>query len=106
MFGGGFGSAIGMIIFKNLQATGQIDVVIGIIYVIFLGLIGSTMMFGAIKDILQKKYGINLKTKRSKIAIELSQLSKKLPLKSRFSKSDMEISIIVPFILSILIGIL
>ncbi|MAZ80518.1 MAG: permease [Rickettsiales bacterium] len=106
VFGGFFGSAIGMIIFKNLQATGQIDVVIGIIYVIFLGLIGSTMMFGAIKDILQKKYGINLKTKRSKIAIELSQLSKKLPLKSRFSKSDMEISIIVPFILSILIGIL
>lgn len=104
--GGFFGSAIGMIIFKNLQATGQIDVVIGIIYVIFLGLIGSTMMFGAIKDILQKKYGINLKTKRSKIAIELSQLSKKLPLKSRFSKSDIEISIIVPFILSILIGIL
>ena len=104
--GGFFGSAIGMIIFKNLQATGQIDVVIGIIYVVFLGLIGSTMMIGALKDILQKKYGITLKTKRSKIATELSQLSKKLPLKSKFSKSDIEISIIVPFILSILIGIL
>ena len=104
--GGFYGSAIGMIIFKNLQATGQIDVVIGIIYVIFLGLIGSTMMIGAVKDILQKKYGINLSKEPTKLSIKLSQLAKRLPLKAKFTRSDIEVSIIVPFILSILIGIL
>lgn len=104
--GGFYGSAIGMIIFKNLQATGQIDVVIGIIYVIFLGLIGSTMMIGAVKDILQKKYGINLRKEPTILSIKLSQLAKRLPLKAKFTRSDIEVSIIVPFILSILIGIL
>ncbi len=104
--GGFYGSAIGMIIFKNLQATGQIDVVIGIIYVIFLGLIGSTMMIGAVKDILQKKYGINLSKEPTQLSIKLSQLAKRLPLKAKFTRSDIEVSIIVPFILSILIGIL
>ena len=104
--GGFYGSAIGMIIFKNLQATGQIDVVIGIIYVIFLGLIGSTMMIGAVKDILQKKYGINLSKEPTQLSIKLSQLAKRLPLKAKFTRSDIEVSIIVPFILSILICIL
>src|SRR3954453_10701566 len=42
--GGLFGSVVGAALFRLLQSSGQIDVVIGFLYVIILGWIGSLML--------------------------------------------------------------
>src|SRR5690349_22390300 len=44
IFGGLFGSVIGAIVFRLLQTTGQIDLVIGSLYVIILVTIGVIML--------------------------------------------------------------
>lgn len=43
-FGGLFGSIIGAALFRMLQASGQIDVVISFLYVLILGWIGTIML--------------------------------------------------------------
>ena len=42
--GGLFGSMVGAALFRVLQASGQIDVVIGLLYVLILGAIGALML--------------------------------------------------------------
>ena len=56
--GGIVGSIIGVGIFKVLQKLGQIDLAISLVYVIFLGTIGSLMLVDSIKVLLEKKYDI------------------------------------------------
>ncbi|HET9458539.1 MAG TPA: sulfite exporter TauE/SafE family protein [Sphingomicrobium sp.] len=46
--GGFFGSVIGAGLFRILQASGQIDVVIGFLYVVLLGWIGGLMLWDAL----------------------------------------------------------
>ena len=49
MIGGGlFGSFVGAALFRLLQTTGQIDVVIGILYVVILAAIGALMLKDAL----------------------------------------------------------
>src|SRR5947208_5416036 len=42
--GGLFGSVVGAALFRMLQSSGQIDVVIGLLYVLILGSIGALML--------------------------------------------------------------
>src|SRR5215212_2732664 len=46
--GGLFGSIVGAALFRVLQASGQIDVVIGFLYVVILGWIGALMLKDAL----------------------------------------------------------
>ena len=47
--GGGVGSAIGVAIFAQLKALGQIDLVISLTYVLFLGAVAALMMIDNFK---------------------------------------------------------
>lgn len=106
VIGGFFGSTIGISIFKILQATGNIDIAIPIIYVLFLGVISYTMLRDSIKNILEVKYGINWKQKKSGSLHKILHKIEGMPLKVYFPKSDIEISILVPIIISVFVGIL
>ena len=58
MVAGGFaGSFFGAWIFRLLQATGQIDTVIAIVYVVMLGWIGSTMARESVRFIRATRAG-------------------------------------------------
>ena len=46
--GGAFGSLLGAVLFRLLQASGQIDLVIGLLYVLLLGGIGALMLKDAL----------------------------------------------------------
>ena len=46
--GGMFGSLAGAALFRVLQASGQIDLVIGLLYVVLLGCIGVLMLKDAL----------------------------------------------------------
>ncbi len=107
LVGGGFiGSTFGVSLFRILQKAGQIDLVISLVYVIFLGAISSMMLVDGIKTLSSKKYGIVWEKKDSDRLERLLAWIDQLPWKMHFPKSDINISVLVPIVLSIGIGIL
>ena len=109
LLGGGlFGSAFGVWIFRVLQKTGQIDIAVALFYVIFLGSIGVMMLIESGKIILERKYNIiwqQPKNKNGRVANLLRKIHK-LPYKTRFIRSDIEVSVIVPIAIGFVVGIL
>ena len=104
--GGFIGSTLGVSIFKILQKTGHIDLVVALTYVIFLGTISITMLIDSIKTLVEKKYGVTWeKNENGNLDKFLAKIDR-LPWKSHFPKSDITVSLIVPIVLSIGIGIL
>ncbi len=106
VIGGLIGSSLGVSIFRILQKTGQIDVTIAIVYVLFLGSISVTMLIDSIRSLIEKKYGITWeKVENPKFERFLKKLNK-LPFQVNFPKSDITVSALVPIILSLGVGIL
>jgi len=106
VIGGFIGSTLGVSIFKILQKTGHIDLVVALTYVIFLGTISVTMLIDSIKTLVEKKYGVTWeKNENGNLDKFLAKIDR-LPWKSHFPKSDITVSLIVPIVLSIGIGIL
>ncbi len=110
---GGFaGAAIGIWLFALLEAIGQIDIAISLIYVIFLGFIGILMAIESSRTILnQNKPPEKRKKKKKKSGKHQGYLGKKLrhmdlPWKVHFPHSDLTISAILPISIGILAGIM
>ena len=99
--GGIFGAMIGAILFRLLQAIGQIDIAISILYVVMLGFIGSLMMQEAFSAIRKEEKNTTLVRKRRHHPLVAG-----LPMRWRFYQSGLYISPIAPFILGFLVGIL
>lgn len=106
VFGGFIGSTLGVSIFRILQNSGHIDIVIALVYVIFLGSISITMLIDSVKSLVEKKYGVTWDKKEKSSMEHFLQKIERLPLQSYFPKSDVTVSVLVPIILSIGIGVL
>jgi uncharacterized membrane protein YfcA len=104
--GGFIGSTFGISIFKILQKSGDIDLVIPIIYVLFLGSISLAMLSDSIRSLLENRYGIIWQRKPSVKFTNFLKKIENLPCKVYFPKSEIEVSIFTPIIISIFIGIL
>ena len=100
--GGLVGSTIGVNIFKILRTYGQIDIVIQILFVLFLGIIGFSMAFESARTTI-KSYRTT-----SSIRTKLHQHSwiHGLPFKVRFRRSKLYISALPPIIIGFVVGIL
>ena len=100
--GGIIGSTIGVNIFKILRSYGQIDIVIQILFVLFLGIIGFSMAFESARTTI-KSYRTT-----SSIRTKLHQHSwiHGLPFKVRFRRSKLYISALPPIIIGFIVGIL
>ena len=100
--GGVVGSTIGVNIFKILRSYGQIDIVIQILFVLFLGIIGFSMAFESARTTI-KSYRTT-----SSIRTKLHQHSwiHGLPFKVRFRRSKLYISAIPPILIGFIVGIL
>lgn len=99
--GGLVGSIVGALIFRLLQASGQIDLVIGFLYVILLGWIGSLMLWDALAAVGR--------VKRPAEAPEIRRYTEwlsALPLRWKFPVSGLYISPIAPLALGFGAGIL
>ncbi|WP_020590536.1 sulfite exporter TauE/SafE family protein [Kiloniella laminariae] len=100
--GGFIGSTVGVGIFTLLKNLGQIDLVINLCYVIFLGTIGLLMMLEGIKAVSHRR-----KTggaRRGKL--HEHNWFHGLPLKMRFRKSRLYISALLPLGIGFFVGIL
>ena len=100
--GGVVGSTIGVNIFKILINFGQIDLIIQILFFIFLGFVGFSMLLESARTTI-KKYRTT-----SIIRTKLHQHSwiHGLPFKMRFHRSKLYISTIPPLLIGFIVGIL
>lgn len=103
LVGGIAGSAIGVAIFSSLRQAGQLDLIISVLYVVFLGTIGTLMVIESLNAIRRAR-----NPKENTVPEVPSQKAwiAALPFKMRFHRSQLYISVIPVLTLGMLVGIL
>jgi len=102
LVGGLIGSTFGVYLFSFLRSVGQLDLIISILYVVFLGSIGTLMTIESLNAIRKSKNNIAPVKRKS----DHSSWIYALPFKMRFRKSKLYLSAIPVVALGILVGIL
>ncbi|WP_448502822.1 sulfite exporter TauE/SafE family protein [Sphingomonas sp.] len=100
--GGVFGSLLGAWLFEALRASGAIDTVIAILYVVLLGSIGGLMLKEALDGMRLRREGAPQPARRRRH----HPLVAALPLRWRFYQSGLYISPLAPFLLGMATGVL
>ena len=101
LIGGIIGSLFGIRLFVLLKNLGQIDLIISLSYVILLGIIGTlTFVEGIRSMIIPNELRTIKKRNRDRLWIY------SLPLRTKFKKSGLYISIIPPLVIGFFVGIL
>ncbi|MAL09903.1 MAG: permease [Maricaulis sp.] len=103
--GGVVGAVAGVQIFGWLQRLGQIDLIISLCYVGFLGTIGSLMLVESVNALVRRYRGPKAATagragRRKRNWIDT------LPFKTRFAKSGLYLSVIPPVAIGLFVGTL
>lgn len=99
--GGAAGSTLGVFLFRALLKTGQIETLISVSYVIFLGSIGALMLWEA-ASVLFRSAERRPRARKRRSPVWLAAL----PFAMRFRGSGLYISPIAPVLLGFLIGVL
>ena len=102
MAGGAVGSFFGAEIFAYLKSIGQVDLLISSFYVFFLGIIGSLMMLESAAIWLAKSRGRKVKRRRKRHPSWIHAW----PLKIKFRKSQLVVSILLPMLIGFVVGVL
>lgn len=102
LVGGLSGSALGVFIYSRLRELGQLDLAISILYVVFLGTIGSLMLAESLRALRRSSRGQYVGLKRS----GQHNWIHKLPWKMRFRRSKLYVSILPVIGLGAAVGIL
>ncbi|MCR9222150.1 MAG: sulfite exporter TauE/SafE family protein [Alphaproteobacteria bacterium] len=103
LIGGFVGSTLGVYLFRWLQTLGQIDLVIKLSYVIFLGIIGGLMMAESVRAVMRAR-GKGHSRGRGKL--HQHNWLHGLPFKMRFRKSKLYISALLPIGIGFFVGVL
>jgi uncharacterized membrane protein YfcA len=96
------GSFVGVATFAGLRAIGQLDLVISLGYLILLGFVGTLMMVEAIRALLKRRAGI---VTRERMPRQHNWVHG-LPMRIRFKKSKLYISVLPVLGLGLVIGFL
>ena len=97
--GGIVGSAIGVQIFAYLREQGQVDLLVSLCYVVFLGIVGALMFFESLRAWFRSSVGRVAPRRRH-------HWSHGLPFKMRFRASNLYISAIPPLVIGAMVGVL
>ena len=99
--GGSVGSLVGAVLFRWLQASGQIDLIIGFLYVLLLGGIGGLMLKDALVALGWADASADAQAPKRH-----NRWVASLPLRWRFYASGLYISPLAPLVLGFVAGIL
>ncbi|PSK84943.1 hypothetical protein CLV79_108111 [Limimaricola soesokkakensis] len=100
LVGGLAGSALGMVVFNWLRARGQVDLLVELSYVIFLGTVGAMMFVESVNALVKsRRPGARPKRRRHNWVHAL-------PLKMKFRVSGLYISMIPPLLVGLAVGVL
>jgi uncharacterized protein len=97
--GGLVGSAAGVQVFNILRQAGQVDLLVQLSYVIFLGIIGALMFVESLRALRRSRAGAPPVRRRH-------NWIHALPLKIKFRVSGLYISVIPPLLVGVLVGLL
>ena len=100
--GGAIGSFLGVEAFRWLRLLGQADLVVSVSYLLFLGVIGALMLTESLAAVLRRRRGEPPKRRGDRRPPWLYGL----PLKLRFPRSRLYISVIPPVALGLFVGVL
>ncbi|MFN4042112.1 MAG: sulfite exporter TauE/SafE family protein [Brevundimonas sp.] len=100
--GGVLGALFGVELFRYLRLLGQADLVVALSYLLFLGSIGSLMLYESLTQILRRIRGETPPRKDRRRPMWLYGV----PLRMKFPRSGLYISAIPPFGLGVFAGIL
>jgi len=99
LIGGLVGAALGVVLFNYLKAQGQVDLLVKLCYVVFLGVIGGLMFIESLNAIRKTAKGAAPTRKKH-------NWIHKLPFKMRFRVSGLYISVIPPLLVGLSVGVL
>ncbi len=102
LIGGVVGGTAGVQLIKLLRAMGNADFLITITYVVMLGGVGGYMLLESLQGLRAVKEPQPIPKKESGYA----RMVKRLPFKTQFEKSGIELSILMPLVLGTLVGVL
>jgi uncharacterized protein len=97
--GGIVGSAAGVWVFNWLKAQGQVDLLVRLCYVVFLGAVGGLMLIESIRALRRARAGVMPQRRKHNWVHNL-------PFKVKFRVSGLYISLIPPLVLGALVGLL
>ena len=101
LIGGLFGSLLGIWFFNLMSRLGQIDLIVQLSYVIFLGIIGGLMLQESLRALMRSK---NPNAARRKL--HTHTWVHNLPMKMKFRTSGLYISVFPPLLVGVGVGIL
>ncbi len=104
--GGLLGAIGGVQIFALLQRQGQIDVIINICYVLFLGIIATFMLMESSRSLRRTRKTGNRNPMATRSRIHHSGFMRRLPFRMRFPRSKLYVSALVPGLIGLFIGVL
>jgi uncharacterized protein len=104
VIGGIIGGTTGVQIIRVLKAAGNADFVTKVTYVIMLSIIGTYMLQESLRNLKPRPLHDSIAKRDSKSWF--ARCSESLPLATHFEKSGVTISIFIPLILGVLVGIL
>ncbi len=99
LIGGLIGAALGMAAFNVLRQMGQVDLLVRLCYVLFLGVIGGLMLIESLRSWRRIRGGARPKRRQHRWVHGL-------PFKMRFRTSGLYISAIPPLLVGALVGVL
>ncbi|MGR3292256.1 MAG: sulfite exporter TauE/SafE family protein [Paracoccaceae bacterium] len=100
LIGGLVGAALGVLLFNTLKAMGQVDLLVKLSYVIFLGIIGGLMFIESLGALYRSSKSGAVAPRKKHNWIH------NLPFKMKFRTSGLYISVIPPLIIGVLVGVL
>ena len=100
ILGGVLGSILGVEIFRIFKGLGNLELIIKLCYVFFLGIIGIIMFFESLKALRYESRNIKIRKTRHHSWVQ------GLPLKMRFRSSNLYISSIPAVFIGFFVGIL
>ena len=99
LVGGLIGAALGVLVFNYLKSLGQVDLLVKLCYVVFLGIIGLLMFVESVNSIRKSRRNAPIKRRNH-------NWIHGLPFKMRFRVSGLYISVIPPLLVGLSVGVL
>lgn len=101
LVGGLIGAALGVQLFNALRAIGQVDLLVKLSYVVFLGIIGALMFVESLNAIRKSRKSDGPSPRRHHRGWIHA-----LPFKTRFRTSGLYLSVIPPLLVGVAVGVL
>lgn len=102
LIGSWTGGGIGVFVARALQQSGQFGNIVTFLYVVLLGIIGVSMLIESVNAIRRTRSSSSVTTKTQ----DGKNWMEKLPIQMAFPVSNLQLSIIIPLVLGVGVGVL